>query len=204
MTKISFNDVKTSDVNLPLNKNYYNYNSNDSISITRDPSIEELRSKNDKLRKISLITSNPNPFQPNPSAKDPYFNVNIEDLLSENANQNPEKRYMVKFEGSFDRYSYVNGEFKFADGYKLWDKNGNYIRVENIYTQSGDGIRPDNTKDLNRQAINELLRYGKYCQIKAQFVPRHTETVWHSTVEKPPQVIIESINDIAINEFIHK
>lgn len=114
-------------------------------------------------------------------------------------NRPPKDGKLVTFEASFDRTSFSSryGETKF--GYKLWDRQGNWVLCENIYTLSSlwdelEGL--DTSKDFNEATKGWILNYGTFVRI---------EGAYHAGNEREPaRVDVYFIDGKPVKEVVNQ
>jgi len=113
----------------------------------------------------------------------------------------------VSFEGSFGPVSYPEAYLVTRHGYQLWDHDGHFIRVSNIYTETrpgAGGSERDESRDFNATGRSSLLAYGKFVRIEGTYVASFHASSHGGVFRVPPQIDVWFIDGKPTRDFVSR
>ena len=175
-----------------------NYNSiiSDIIVKNENSDAEKILDIQKKLKEMSESVNSKYQYEFTP--------VSIDLLNSVEFDNKKNNRKLVSFESSFDRFNYTIDYGVNTYGYRLCDKNGNCIRVENIYTKEISGLPKDRSRDFNKEALEALLKFGNNVKIEGAYIPSYIRTSHNVPFKVPPQIDVYFINGEPVSKFVSK
>lgn len=129
--------------------------------------------------------------------------ITIKDLTSRFENT-AKRGKLVTFEASFDREQWSIAYGSNHNGYRLWDRDGNKIRVYNIYEEHISGYPTSDFRDFNPQARKNLLNYGRYVKIEGEYIPGEFKTSHGGAFFLDPSINVFTIDGIPVEEYVKK